>query len=230
LIEVGSVEAGIQPNSSYNLCKVFRRYEVKSVLYKIISFTSQLALVLSLVSCATTTTIKAVDKAGKVDEGVQIYLDGVHEGNGQVRHRYTFATAFTSASVKFKKEGCDAEKTSAFLNRVWPYFAGAFVLVLGAVTIQHHIPYNLDSVERNGVINTVLLSMVASFIGLAGLNDPLHSYHFQCKTLPAVSKSVEPPPINPSPTINASQTNTSQTDTSQQKSEVTPEQSGKADN
>ena len=208
---------------------------MKTILYKIISLTGQLILVLSLVSCATTTTIRAVDNSGRVDESVEVYLDGVHEGNGQIRHRYTFKTAFTPTAVELKKEGCDSEKENAFLNRLWPYFAGAFVLVLGAVTIQHHIPYNLDSVERNGVINAVLLSMLASFIGLAGLDDPLHSYHFQCETLPAASKSVEPPTNESSTTINASQTNPpqaseSQTDTSQQKKETTPEQSSKTDN
>ena len=204
---------------------------MKSVLYKIISFTGQLILVLSLISCATTTTIRVVDKAGKVDESVQIYLDGAHEGNGQIRHRYTFATAFTPTKVELKKEGCHSGKETDFLNRLWPYFAGAFVLVLGAVTIQHHIPYNFDSVERNGVINAVLLSMVASFIGLAGLDDPLHNYHFQCETLPAASKSIEPPINEPSATINASQTNVPQTDTSQQKKQETaPEQTGQTDN
>ena len=204
---------------------------MKSVLYKVISLIGQLILVLSLVSCATTATIQAVDSSGRVDENVAVYLDGVHGGNGQVRHRYTFKTAFTPTTIELKKEGCHSEKETAFLNRLWPYFAGAFALVLGAVTIQHHIPYNFDSIERNGVINAVLLSMVASFIGLADLGDPLYSYHFQCETLPAAPKSVEPPTNESSTTINASQTNMSQKDTTpQQKQEITPEQSSQTDN
>ncbi|MCY4512870.1 MAG: hypothetical protein OXB86_04200, partial [Bdellovibrionales bacterium] len=78
-------------------------------------------------------------------------------------------------------------------NRLWPYFAGSLVLVLGSITLYEHLPYNLDSVEKNGVFNAVLLSMVASFIGLAGLENPLYSYSFFFSRTPVASKNVETP-------------------------------------
>ncbi|MCY4513410.1 MAG: hypothetical protein OXB86_06955, partial [Bdellovibrionales bacterium] len=78
-----------------------------ALTYKPFSLAGQLILVLSLVSCASTTTIRAVDSTGRVDEDVNIYLDGVHEGKGQIQHRYTFKTAFTPTAIELQKEGCD---------------------------------------------------------------------------------------------------------------------------
>ena len=164
---------------------------MKSGLFKSLSLTGQLILVLSLVSCATTTIIQAVDSSGRVDENVKIYLDGVHQGDGRIQHRYTFKTAFTSTAVELQKEGCGTVKNSAFLNRLWPYFVGSAVLVFGAASLYYHLgeqPYDFRVAESNVLTHALLLSMTASFIGLSALKDPHHSYHFQCK-VPAVSDS-----------------------------------------
>ena len=173
---------------------------MRSFIYKSITLVGQMILVLSLVSCATTATIQALNKTGNVDGNVKIYLDGVHKGNGQIKHSYDFATAFTPTTVELRKEGCKGVQNNVFLNRLWPYFAGAFVLVLGIDTLYTHLappaePYDFDPMGANGVVNAVLLSMVASGIGLASLDNPLYSYQFQCKqsansvATPVVDKS-----------------------------------------
>ena len=209
---------------------------MKAGLSKSISLTGQLLLVLSLVSCATTTTIQAVDSSGRVDEGVKIYLDGVHKGNGQIRHRYTFETAFTPTAVELQKEGCGTVKNSTFLNRLWPYFAGAAVLVFGTISLYYHLteeqPYDFKVAESNGLTHALLLSMTASFIGLAGLKDPVHSYHVQCKVSAAVSASDtanQTAAKTPTPT-NTPEANEAQTSASQQKQpEVVPVTATKSD-
>ena len=63
-------------------------------------------LVLSTVSCVSTTTIKALDKNGKVDKDVKIYVAGELIGNGKAIYSDKSSTSSAVPFLELKKEGC----------------------------------------------------------------------------------------------------------------------------
>ena len=70
-------------------------------------FISILALS-SLISCASTTTIRVVNNNGNTDRNVKIYIDGQYRGKGEVFHSDTKIVG-SSTSINLKKEGCRSQ-------------------------------------------------------------------------------------------------------------------------
>ena len=102
-------------------------FSVKSFIRGVITF---LALT-SLVSCASTTTIRAIDSKDSVDKNVKIYLDGQYKGKGEVTHSDTKIIGATTL-ISLKKENCKTvNHTLARSERlqVGPLIAGIFFLV-----------------------------------------------------------------------------------------------------
>ena len=62
-------------------------------------------LITTLISCASTTTIRVTGQNDNIDRGVKIYLDGSYKGRGEVVHSDTKIVGSTT-SVTLKKEGC----------------------------------------------------------------------------------------------------------------------------
>jgi len=77
------------------------------MLYRIFCF----LMVGSLMSCASTTTIRAVNATGNVDRGVKVYVDGQYKGKGEVIHSDVKIVG-SSTSVNMKKEGCQNQTAS----------------------------------------------------------------------------------------------------------------------
>ena len=72
-----------------------------STVFKLISITG---LITALVSCASTTTVRAVDKNNSIDRNVKIYLNGSFQGKGEVIHSDTNVIGVTNVSLL--KKGC----------------------------------------------------------------------------------------------------------------------------
>ena len=62
-------------------------------------------LVASLISCASTTTIQAVDSDSSIDQDVKIYMDGSYRGKGEVLYSDTKIIGSTT-QVNLKKSNC----------------------------------------------------------------------------------------------------------------------------
>ena len=59
----------------------------------------------SLISCASTTTIQAIDSDSSIDQDVKIYLDGSYRGKGEVLYSDTKIVGSTT-QVSLKKPNC----------------------------------------------------------------------------------------------------------------------------
>ena len=67
-------------------------------------------LIISLLSCVSTTHIRAINpKTSTTDQNVKIYVDGQYKGNGSVNYSDTKIIASTT-NIDFKKEGCRTKK------------------------------------------------------------------------------------------------------------------------
>ena len=55
-------------------------YKLKKYFSRTMSFAWHLLLAVSLVSCASTTTIQALDSKGAPDPDVKIYVEGMYKG------------------------------------------------------------------------------------------------------------------------------------------------------
>lgn len=68
-------------------------------------FLATVCLSAALISCASTTTIRAVDENGSIDRDAKIYIDGSYQGKGEILYSDTKIVGSTT-SVNLKKEGC----------------------------------------------------------------------------------------------------------------------------
>lgn len=94
------------------------------MFFKISKLLTAVVLSVALLSCASTTTIKAVDQSGRVDRDVKIYMDGSLKGRGEIIYSDTKIVGSTT-QVHLKKEGCD---TNTFnLSRTEKLMAGALI-------------------------------------------------------------------------------------------------------
>ena len=75
---------------------------------KICKFLITSCLITALVSCASTTTIRAIDQNGDVDKNVKIYVDGSYQGKGKISYSDSKIVGSTT-KVKLKKEGCKSD-------------------------------------------------------------------------------------------------------------------------
>ncbi len=81
-------------------------------------------LITALVSCASTTTIRAVDQSGDVDKNVKIYVDGSYRGNGEVSYSDSKIVG-SMTHVRLKKRGCRSKTRN--LNRSGRLHVGALI-------------------------------------------------------------------------------------------------------
>lgn len=81
-----------------------------------------LAGLIFLLSCTSTTTIRAVDQGGVIAKDVKIYLDGSFAGRGEVIHSDTKIVG-SQTTVNLRKEGC--RTSNHFLSRTEKLSVGA---------------------------------------------------------------------------------------------------------
>ena len=117
---------------------------------KLIRFTLMGALIGTLISCASTTTIRVTDSNDSIDKNVKIYLNGSYKGKGEVIHSDTNIVG-TQTTVTLRKEGCRMEGHT---------FTRSEKLLVGPLVAG-------------------ILFIWPAFLWVMGYN-PLHSYEFQC--------------------------------------------------
>ena len=62
-------------------------------------------LIIALISCASTTTVRVLDESGSIDRDVKIYLDGSYSGKGEIMYSDTKIVGSTT-NVTLRKKGC----------------------------------------------------------------------------------------------------------------------------
>ena len=88
-------------------------------------------LTASLLSCSSTTTVRALDSGGSIDRDVKIYLDGSFKGKGEVMHSDTKIVG-SATSVSLKKENCRSARHQFSRSEqlaVGPLIGGIFFFV-----------------------------------------------------------------------------------------------------
>ncbi len=78
----------------------------------------------SLISCASTTSIRVVDRNGNIDRNVKVYVDGQYQGTGEVLHSDTKVVGSTT-SVNLRKAGCQSQ--SVMFSRTERLSVGALI-------------------------------------------------------------------------------------------------------
>ena len=81
-------------------------------------------LITTLISCASTTTVRVVDENDSIDSNVKIYLDGSYKGKGEVIYSDTKIVGSTT-NVTFKKKDC--RNTSHHFSRSEQLQVGALI-------------------------------------------------------------------------------------------------------
>lgn len=104
-----------------------------------------------LVSCASTTTIQAIDaEDDRVDRNVKIYVDGMYKGSGEVVYSDTKILG-SSSQVALRKKGCRTQTKTLSRSeqaQVGAIIGGIFFLPLFLWAMGYH---------------------------------PLHTYQFECQ-------------------------------------------------
>ena len=72
---------------------------------KILRLIAMGGIIISFISCTSTTTIRAIDKNGDIDRNVKIYTDGSYKGKGEVVYSDTKIVG-SITSVNLRKKNC----------------------------------------------------------------------------------------------------------------------------
>ena len=154
-----------------------------SFFNKISAILFQTALVFSLVSCASTTRIEALNSKGRIDNEVKIYVEGQSVGAGSALYSDSSPrTAFTAKAVQLRKEGCQTrrEELKTKINIV--KFIGGLAAAIGGGGLAGY--WSIVPPADSLILNVSLLGavIVAAFLPTLWTNDykPLHSYDFHC--------------------------------------------------
>ena len=94
-------------------------------------FLTAVCLSAVLISCASTTTIRAVDTNGSIDGDAKIYTDGMYKGKGEVMYSDTKIVG-SKTDVRLKKKGCKSASYSLFRSeklQVGALIGGVFFFV-----------------------------------------------------------------------------------------------------
>ena len=94
------------------------------IFKKMCKFLATICLITALISCASTTTIRAVDQNDLIDGDVKIYMDGSYKGKGEVIYSDTKIVGSTT-TVTLKKAGCRSNTRS--LSRTERLQVGALI-------------------------------------------------------------------------------------------------------
>ena len=149
-------------------------------MFKTIYVIFGITLILSLISCASTTTIQALNSKGEIDETVKIYVDGKHLGNGKAQHSDTNTVYSAVPFLELRKEGCKnhREKLDVKIN--------LGTAMLGAIIAGAGI--GIMSAGGDGKIDPETALTMGLPLGLAGIAVsfwareyvPLQKMQFQC--------------------------------------------------
>ena len=138
---------------------------------------------LVLTACVSTTKIEALNPEGKIDDGVQIYVEGRSIGAGSALYSDSSPrTAFASKAVQLRKAGCQTRREELKSKINIPKFIGAMVVAFGGGGLIGL--WSVDPPADSLILNFSLIGavIIAAVLPSLWANDykPLHSYDFHC--------------------------------------------------
>ena len=171
---------------------------MKNKQLSILSLAGRLSLSAVLVSCVSTTTIRAVSIDEKVDREVKIYVDDKYLGKGEVsysdsKNRFPLKTILEPVTVKLKKPGClTFEKPLKTVMNNKKTLLTWLVLGLGTLVPLVMFPLSISENDDSDTIMNSTVGMV-SVMAIAGIvagalslsiyeYKPLHSFEYPCAT------------------------------------------------
>ena len=101
-----------------------KQQSIKQSLLKTIRLIVMGGGIISLISCASTTTIRAIDDNGAIDRDVKIYADGSYRGQGEALYSDTKIVGSVT-SINLRKDNCRSVQHS--LSRSEQLQVGALI-------------------------------------------------------------------------------------------------------
>ena len=135
-------------------------------------------LILSTVSCVSTTAIKALNKKGEIDKDVKVYVDNKYIGNGEADYSDSKSIYSPIPFVELKKEGCQNYKEKLDVHINWiQYLSGSAISGAGVGLVL--IPTKILN------ISPLFLGLPISITGIMILTwtrkyAPVQQQEFQC--------------------------------------------------
>ena len=134
-------------------------------------------MILSLISCASTANIQAVDSKDEIDKDVKIYVDGKYLSDGTASYSDKKTVYSAVPFLELKKEGCKTQREKLDVETNW--MTSIFGSVLAGIGI------GLMSAEILNPANAVLYGLPTAVAGLAILfwtrsYVPFQKLEFQC--------------------------------------------------
>ena len=135
---------------------------------------ASLILILSAVSCVSTTTIKSIDKEGKIDKDVEIYVGGKHIGSGKAKYSDNKTVYSSVPFLELKKEGCKSLREKLDVKTSWVNS------IVGGITTG--VGFGIMSLP---IQNALVFGLPISIAGLISLfwtrkYVPIQEHEFQC--------------------------------------------------
>ena len=144
---------------------------------QVIKIALSFILILSSLSCVSTTTIKALDKNGQIDKDVKIYVGGKQVGQGEAK--YSDKKSYSIPYLELKKEGCKSQREKLDVKINWKRTViGGLITGIGLGLIQSGQYGDIQA-------TTALLGLPMGLLGLAFLfwtreYVPVQEQEFQC--------------------------------------------------
>ena len=135
-------------------------------------------LILSTVSCVSTTAIKALNKKGEIDKDVKVYVDNKYIGNGEADYSDSKSIFSPIPFVELKKEGCQNYKEKLDTHINWIQYLSGITISLVGLTQKRLISKIL-------YVNPLFLSLPISITGImistwGRKYAPVQQQEFQC--------------------------------------------------
>ncbi len=143
-----------------------------------------LALIFSLLSCASSTKIEVLNSKGEADESVKIYVESQYLGTGNILYNDSSPrNAFMGVkAVQLRKAGCQTRREELKVQMNIPKFIGSLVLAMAGGGLSGY--WSVKPVVDSPILNLTISGAVfiAALLPSLWANDykPLHSYDFHC--------------------------------------------------
>ena len=156
------------------------------------SLAMRLLLLLSLVSCVSTTTIRATSINEEVDKDVKIYVNDVFLGKGEVQYsdrnsKSPFKAIVDPVVVKLKKPGCAVLKENLKVikdNRNYFTSLGLIVLSGGIMFFPLlYAPTNPEDISTSFTfVGVGTIALIASMVPMGWMYKykPIHNFEYLC--------------------------------------------------
>lgn len=164
---------------------MFISQPIRNLFFKTMFFIGKLFLILSVVSCASTTSIRVLNPKGVPDQDVKIYVDDIYKGSGQVEYSdmKPKTALLNSTVVQLRKEGCKTQRQELKVKINLLKFIGSMGIAAAGGGLSGY--WAINRPFESGLASFALIGAVfiAAIIPSLWVSEykPLHSYDFYCE-------------------------------------------------